>query len=152
VRSVRASFLLLLFVTSFARCWADTHGLLESSSWDCCEPVNHECHDHHEDDFDNDQREEHDHEPQPFPSSDCSGCSMVKAGFTSVTADLGFTAPVFTSIVPEWDDLDVRIRRILSRAQNAQEPPPPWSVGQVIMTMSDIVTTSAVSVRGPNLV
>lgn len=114
--------------------------------------MSHQRHDHHEDDFDHDHEEEHDHEPQPFPSSDCSGCSLVKAGFTSVTADFDLAAPAFTAFVPEWDDLDMRIRRILSRAQDAQEPPPPWSVGQVIVTMSNIVTTSAVSVRGPNLV
>jgi hypothetical protein len=77
---------------------------------------------------------------------------LVKAGFTSVGTDLDFTAPVFTAFVPEWDDLVLRVQRILSRAEDAQVPPPPWSVGQVIMTMSDIVTTSAVSVRGPNLV
>lgn len=152
MRSVRATFLLLLFIVSFGRCWADTYGLLGSSSWACCEPVIEKVHDCHGEDHDHDHEREHDHEPEPFPSSDCSGCSLVKAGFTSVGTDLDFTAPVFTAFVPEWDDLVLRVQRILSRAEDAQVPPPPWSVGQVIMTMSDIVTTSAVSVRGPNLV
>lgn len=152
MRSVRATFLLLLFIVSFGRCWADTYGLLGSSSWACCEPVIEKDHDCHGEDHDNDHEREHDHEPEPFPSSDCSGCSLVKAGFTSVGADLDFTAPVFTAFVPEWDDLFLRVQRILSRAEDALVPPPPWSIGQVIMTMSDIVTTSAVSVRGPNLV
>ena len=76
---------------------------------------------------------------------------MIKAVFTSVGTNLDFTAPVFTAFVPQWDDLILRVQRVLSRAEDAQEPPPPWSVGQALMTMSDIVTTSAVSVRGPNL-
>ena len=109
-------------------------------------------HDCHAEDHDCDHEKDHDHEPLPFPSSDCSGCSLVKAGFTSVGTDLGFTAPVFTAIIPEWDNLDLRVQRTVSRAEDTQEPPPPWSRGQVIMAMSDIVTTSAVSVRGPNLV
>lgn len=152
MRAVRATFLLLLFVTSFARCWADTYGVLAHSSWACCKPVSQENHDCHGDDSDHDHEKEHDHEPEPFPSSDCSGCSLVKAGFTSTGVDLNFNAPAFIAFVPEWDDLHLRVQRILIRAEDAQEPPPPWSIGQVIMTMTDIVTTSAVSVRGPNLV
>jgi len=152
MRAVRATFLLLLFVTSFARCWAASYGVLDHSSGECCGSVSHKHHDSHEDDSDHDHEGEHDHEPKPFPPSDCSGCGLVKAGFTSTGVDLDFNAPVFIAFVPEWDDLDLRVQRILSRAEDAQEPPPPWSLGQVIMTMTDIVTTSAVSVRGPNLV
>jgi len=100
---------------------------------------------------DSDHQKVEDQRPEPFRSSDCLGCSLVKSGFTSTGVDLDFTAPVFIAFVPEWDDLHPRVQRILSRAEDAQESPPAWSLNQVIPTISEIVTDSAVSVRGPNL-
>lgn len=161
MRAVRATFLLLLFVTSFARCWADTHGLLAASALACCEPVelahfcDHDDHSKHESHNEHDQ-DGHEHEeipvPEPFPPSDCSGCVLVKSGFVSSVITVDSPNPVFVNFIPEWNDLDVRIQRILSRAEKAQESPPPWSIDHVAKTTSEIVMTSTVSVRGPNLV
>ena len=151
MKAVRATFLLLLFLTSFGRCWAESYGLLASSSWACCESVNH-------DNFvfdcrgdDSNSESEHNRQPDPIPASDCSSCDLVESGFTSTGAHLDFTAPIFFAIVPDWDDFQLRIQRIISRAEEAHDFPVAWSENQVILTISGIVTTTAVSVRGPNL-
>jgi len=150
--------MLLVFITSFGRCWADTYGLLGDSDLACCDPivVQDDC--HHEGDGDH-HHEQHEHEedkqpplPDPFQTSDCSGCSLVKAGFIFSAVDLDFQAPLFVAIVPEWDDLHLRVLRILSLDLDAQESPPACSQDQAILTTCEIVTTTAISVRGPNLV
>jgi len=155
VNVIRATFLILLFVTSFGQCWADTLGLFASSEWVCCEPAPKE---HHCDGHENEGRDEHDHHEEekdssqsPFPPSNCLGCDLVKSGFISSTVDVDTPAPIFTVCILEWYNLEVCIRHVLSCADDAQEPPPPWSLDRDIMTISDIVMTSAVSVRGPNL-
>ena len=100
---------------------------------------------------DSEHAAEHDSESAPFPATNCSSCQLIESGFTSTVAQLNFTAPVFFAIVPDWDDFNLRIQRILSRAEEAHDFTMAWSANQVISTMSEIVTTTAVSVRGPNL-
>lgn len=154
MRAARATFLLLLFLTSFGRCWADTYGLLSNSSWACCAPVDAASHDHdHEVDHTHASMQNNDGStaPEPYPASDCSGCSLIRSGYTSTVIGFDLNAPISLDFVPEWDDLHLRIQRMLSWAEEAQESPPAWSMDRVVLTISEIVTTSAISVRGPNL-
>ena len=129
--------------------------MLNDSSWACCTPVDAASH-HHDDEAEHSHDSGHEDEentlPEPYPTPDCSGCTIVKAGFTSATVDFHLPAPVLLDFVPVWDDLYLRIQRILSWAEEAQESPPAWSMDHVLETISEIVSTSAISVRGPNLV
>lgn len=152
MKAVRATFLLLLFLTSFGRCWAESYGLLDSTRWACCETristsAKFDCHDQ-----DSERHIEHDQEPEPIPSSNCSVCNIVDTGFTSSAVHLDFTAPVFFAIIPDWHELYLRIQRIFARNNDAHDFSETWSLSQVIPTTSEIVTSTAVSVRGPNLV
>lgn len=144
VRQFRAIFLLLLFITSFTRCWADSSGFLEGTIFACCEPAEH-VHDDHEHESSDKDHDEGSETPEP----DCSNCDLVKSGFTQSSLDLTIPFPLFVDLDKNWNDLLLRIER-LSYLEEYRGADPPERVD--VLVMSRIVTTSAVSVRGPNLV
>ena len=146
MRQLRAIFLLLLFITSFTRCWADSSGFLDGSIFACCEPVEH-LHDDHEQvssEIDTDHNE-----GSEAPEPDCSNCDLVKSGFTQNSLDLTIPFPLFVDLDQNWIDLLFRIERLSYLEECRGEEPPERAD---ILVMSRIVTTSAVFVRGPNLV
>ena len=144
MRQFRAIFLLLLFITSFTRCWADSSGFLEGTIFACCEPAEH-AHDDHEHENSDKDHDEGSENPEP----DCSNCDLVKSGFISNSLDVSIPAPFFVDLDQNWSDLLLRIER-LSYLEECRVVEPPERV--YVLVMSRIVTTSAVSVRGPNLV
>ena len=146
MRQLRAIFLLLLFITSFTRCWADSSGFLEDSIFACCEPAGH-LHDDHEP-VNNETDMDHS-EGNEAPEPDCSNCDLVKSGFISNSLDLDIPSPFFVDLDQDWIDLLVRVE-FLSCLEECQGVVPP-DRGDILV-MSRIVTTSAVFVRGPNLV
>lgn len=146
MRQLRAIFLLLLFTTSFTRCWADSSGFLEGSSFGCCKTVEHLDDDHERED--NDNYTDH-NEGSEVPEPDCFNCDLVKSGFTSNSLDLNIPPPSFVDLDQNWIDILFRIERLLFLEECRGEEPP--ERGHVLV-ISRIVTTSTVSVRGPNLV
>ncbi|YCM44646.1 hypothetical protein V2O64_01245 [Verrucomicrobiaceae bacterium 227] len=150
MRQLRATFLLLLFITSFARCWADSSGLLTGSPLACCESLEEQ----HQDPDGKTRHEKHDQEDDEneVPLNDCPTCVMVKAGFTAGLPTLDLPTPYFVDLNQEWHEMLTRIEDIFSTEECLHlEAPVTPERGSVLVT-SRIVTTSAISVRGPNLV
>lgn len=146
MRHFRAIFLLLLFITSFTRCWADSSGFLEGTILACCEPSEH-LHDDHvqvNSEIDTDHNE-----GSEAPEPDCSNCDLVKSGFISNFLDLNIQPPIFVDLDQNWIDILFRIERLLFLEECRGKEPPERGY---VLVISRIVTTSTVSVRGPNLV
>ena len=146
MKSTRAIFLFLIFIISFGRCWADTIGMLDQSSLACCTPVSH---DHQDGEHEKDHPEKTDDQSD---ESQCSGCDLIESGFTSAVVNLDSPPPISFHFIAEWNDLRFCIQHIILNTKNVRIPPPEWSIDYLIMSTCDIVATSAVSVRGPDLV
>ncbi|MGJ8677060.1 MAG: hypothetical protein ACSHX0_06060 [Akkermansiaceae bacterium] len=145
MRAFRATFLLLLFITSFARCWADVSGLLDQSSLACCAPVEHLDHDHESEDSHDENSED--------PVRNCATCDLVKSGFTVSSLDLEVPTSFFVIYLNQiWSNIFLHTNCLLSAKESlVLLPPVPPEMG-TNLSSSRIVTTSAISVRGPNLV
>ena len=145
MRVCRATFLILLFITSFARCWADVSGLLDQSSLACCASVEHLNHDHEgENSHDNDSED---------PIRNCGTCNLVESGFTVSSFDIEVPTSFFVIYLDQiWSDIFLHTNSLLSAKESlVLLPPVPPEMG-TNLSSSRIVTTSAISVRGPNLV
>lgn len=138
MRQLKAAILLLLFVATFGRCFAEQYGAIGGSDFACC--VKHtEC-------CDNEEPEHNDEERTP----DCPICLIIDhSGFlTAGQADLA--APVFTAAsslftINEWPCCPTTLPGGLPESGDPDIPDPPERQS---LSLTELVLLSA-PVRGP---
>ena len=138
MRQVKASILLLLFVATFGRCFAEQYGAIGDSGLACC--VEHtECCADEEPEHDNDER-----------TPECPICLIIdSSGF--LTADpVDLDPPVFTATsslfaISDWTFSPASLLTGLSEPVDQDIPDPPRRQS---LSLTELVLYSA-PVRGP---
>jgi len=166
--------MLIVFLTSFGRCWAEQYGLLNGSSWACCpteaivtfSPIrqnveeshdhSHEHHEHGSHDCGSQEvpQERQDRPvPLPLPSDEtpCGVCCLIDSGFAQVSSSVEIPAPIFDVAELLWflERIEYQLK---ITAKAVVEPPPRSAIDQnYSISTSELVTSTTVSVRGPNV-
>jgi len=158
------------FLTSFGRCWAEQYGLLDGSELACCPAEVHasslqnqessaEQH-HHEHEHDGshdcpsqDSSQEPQNLPSPSPTENapCEVCDLIQTGFAGSSVSVETPTPISSlADVPTfsvWDNfLLISFTRPVDEP-SASSPPDQYYP----LHTSELVTSTTVSVRGPNL-
>ena len=163
--------MLIIFLTSFGRCWAEQYGLLDGSELACCptemhapslqnqeSSAEHHHHGHENDDSHDCPSQDSIPEPKNLPSpsptnnAPCEVCDLIQSGFTS--SSVSVEIPTQTSGLPsvplfsEWRNL-----KLNTIARRVDEPSASGSPPDQFHTHStgELVISTTVSVRGPNL-
>lgn len=164
--------MLLVFLSSFGRCWAGQYGLLTGTGWECCpcpgsatvDPFSGgQGHPHdHDDDQDHDCRShEKGSDDQEIPWEEpaspvpqdcpCQVCELIESGFVLLTSTISVPEPLFPAARPaQLLVLDYSRSRPLG--QVVDEPPvyrPPDDERSIFMC--ELVTSTSISVRGPDM-
>ena len=162
MQQFRASLMLLVFLTSFGRCWAGHVGC-EAHGHPSCPQVEdylgsdsrdlHHDHLHHGEHHDCLSTEAHDEAqgiPLPCDEFPCHVCELNRSGFLSAGSIITVSAPVFpvTSVDRAW--LNEKLGKIVGDPP-AIRPEPSRSDQSFLFSIVDLVTRTSVSVRGPNL-
>lgn len=159
VQQLRASFMLLVFLTSFGRCWAEQCGLLAGSNWACCpiEASAHGSHGHLAPDGCDHDSPEHPHEDENIPlrspgeGPPCEVCELIQSGFIGLSSSLEIPAPIFSLVeIPwfsQWSVFNLSLRNNCLDEPLVYGPPDDLSS----ISTSRLVTSTTVSVRGPNV-
>ena len=174
VQQFRAIFMLLVFLTSFGRCWAEQYGLLNGSDWACCPskvsasfteeqvaPADHHEHSHnHDDDHDcnheevpKDNHPEHPSVPLPSPGDDspCEICNLIDSGFTTLFSSIDIPEPIFELTELPWFSQWGGFQFDLFAEPAEELPPPDRRYHPCSLSTCELVTSTTVSVRGPNV-
>ena len=164
--------MLIVFLTSFGRCWAEQYGLLDGSELACCPAEVHTSslqnqesqleHHHHEHEHNSSHNSSHDcpsqdspPEPQTSPSPidnvPCEVCDLIQTGFAGSSVSVETSTQIFSwADVPtfsEWGNfLHDKFTRPVDEL-SASSPPDHYYP----LHTSELVTSTTVSVRGPNL-
>ena len=166
--------MLLVFLTSFGRCWAEQYGFLNGSDWACCpskvsapfteetvSQADHHEHSHDHDDFHDchhqeeprDNHEEHPSVPAPSPQDDfpCEICNFIDSGFTTLSSSIEIPTPIFELTQLLWFNQWFGFQFDLFAEPVEGLPPPDRRYRPCSLSTSELVTSTTVSVRGPNV-
>lgn len=148
MRQVRATILLLLFIATFGRCFAEQYGLIANSALACCVEVVACCEAEHPAHHDEDDPAHHEDEETP----DCPVCVLIdnNALVTAAAADLPAPSYALASsffVLDEWNAnlLDPILDHPDPGSGNTPSPPPRLS-----LSLTELVLFSA-PVRGPSM-
>ncbi len=138
MRQLKATILLLLFVATFGRCFAEQYGAIGGSELACC--VEHtECCADEEPDHDEEER-----------TPDCPVCLIIDHSGFVTTGQADLAPPVFTEISALFnvDDWTISPARLLGGLSDPEEPDIPDPPDRQSLSLTELVLYSA-PIRGP---
>jgi hypothetical protein len=138
MRQLQATILLLLFVATFGRCFAEQYGAISGSDLACC-VVHTECCP--------DEDPEHDDEER---TPDCPICLIIDHSGFVTAGQTDLAPPVFTEIsslfaIEAWNFYPLNLLSGLSEPEEPDIPDPPERQS---LSLTELVLLSA-PVRGP---
>jgi hypothetical protein len=170
MQKFRAIFMLIVFLTSFGRCWAEQYGLLDGSELACCpaevhtsslqnqdSQVEHHHHEHEHDDSHDCPSQDSAPEPQnpaspsPPDNAPCEVCNLIQSGFAGSPVLVEIPTQIFSfANLPTFSEWRVFLCNSFTWPADelsASDPPDQYYP----LPTSELATSSTVSVRGPNL-
>lgn len=157
--------MLIVFLTSFGRCWAEQYGLLVDPELACCPAEVHASSmensvEHHQHEHDGshdcpsqDSPPEPQNPPSPSPTENvpCEVCDLIQTGFAGSSVSVKTPTQIFSlADVPMFSESGNFLLNSLTRPVDelsASSPPDQYYP----LHTSELVTSTTVSVRGPNL-
>ena len=157
--------MLIVFLTSFGQCWAEQYGLLVDPELACCpaevhassmeNSVEHHQHEHHDshDGPSQDSLPEPQNPPSPSPGDNapCEVCDLIQSGFAGSSVSVEIPTQIFSltdvPLLSEWSHIQLNTIARSVDELSASDPPDQYYP----LSTSILVTSTTVSVRGPNL-
>jgi len=78
-------------------------------------------------------------------------CTLIQSGFINHSVDISMPIVPAVDFSHDWAEFLARVERFFALEELEVSLPPPSSQDELILSTSQIVMESAVSVRGPNL-